>query len=169
MRNPIGALQIDPWGNIFFVDGNNGTGKVTNLNELPLSSGSYATSPTGVLSYTNKASYGNGISGLAISGTGTVYFSTNGDGLFAIPNTQSGGPQVSGIYMLSTQGGKGLAIDSKGNLYGIPYNSGDVVSFIPVNSFSLGATTIGGTGDNGNCECIRQRRVMHAHADRISR
>jgi len=143
--NSIGALQIDPWGNIFFVDGNNGTGKVTNLNELPLSSGSYATSPTVVLSYTNKASYGNGISGLAISGTGTVYFSTNGDGLFAIPNTQSGGPKVSGIYMLSTQGGKGLAIDSKGNLYGIPYNSGDVVSFIPVNSFSLGATTISGT------------------------
>ncbi len=39
--------------------------------------------------------------------------------------------------MLSTQGGKGVAIDSKGNLYGIPYNGGDVVSYIPVGSFAL--------------------------------
>lgn len=144
--NPVGALAIDPWGNIFFVDGKgNSTGDATNLNEIPLSSGSYASTPTVVLSYTNKAGYGNGISGLAIAGSGTVFFSTNADGLFGIPNTQSGGPKVSGIYMLSTQGGKGLAIDSKGNLYGIPYNSGDVVSFIPVNNFTLGATTIGGT------------------------
>ncbi len=141
----IGALAIDPWGNIFFVDGDNSTGKATNLNEIPLSSGSYAASPTVLESYTNKAGYSNGISGLAIAGNGTVYFSTNGDGLFAFPNTQSGGPNVSGLYMLSTQGGKGLALDSKGNLYGIPYNSGDVVSYIPVGSFSLAATTIGGT------------------------
>ena len=142
-KNPIGALAIDPWGNIFFVDGNNGTGKVTNLNEIPLSSGSYAASPTVLESYTNSAGYGNGISGLAIAGNGTVYFSTNGDGIFAFPNTQSGGPYVSGIYMLSTQGGKGVALDSKGNLYGIPYNGGDVVSFIPVGSLSLGASPTG--------------------------
>ena len=142
-KNPIGALAIDPWGNLFFVDGNNSTGKVTNLNELPLSSGSYASSPTVLESYTNKAGYGNGISGLAISGTGTVYFSVNGDGLFAFPNTQSGGPNPDGIYMLSTQGGKGVALDSQGNLYGIPYNGGDVVSFIPVGSLTLGASPTG--------------------------
>jgi hypothetical protein len=141
--NPVGAFAIDPWGNIFFVDGNNSTGKVTSLNEIPLSSGSYATSPTVVVSYTNKASYGNGISGLAIAGNGTMYISVNGDGLFAIPNTQSGGPKVSGMYILSTQGGKGVALDSKGNLYGIPYNSGDVVSFIPVGKVALGASPVG--------------------------
>jgi sugar lactone lactonase YvrE len=143
--NPIGAFQIDPWGNLFFVDGSDTKGQATNLNEIPLSSGSYATSPTVVLSYTNAAGYGNGISGLALAGNGTIYFSTDGDGLFAVPNTQSGGPKVSGIYMLSTQGGKGVAVDSKGNLYGIPYNNGDVVSFIPVGSFSLGSVAIGGT------------------------
>jgi sugar lactone lactonase YvrE len=142
-KNPIGALAIDPWGNLFFVDGNNSTGKVTNLNELPLSSGSYASSATLLESYTNKAGYGNGITGLAISGTGTVYFSVNGDGIFAFPNTRSGGPNVSGIYMVSTQGGKGIALDSNGNLYGIPYNSGDVVSFIPVGSLPLGAEPVG--------------------------
>ncbi len=143
--NAVGALAIDPWGNIFFVDGNNGTGKVTNLNEIPLSSGSYASSPTVLEAYTNKAGYSNGISGLAIGGNGTIYFSTNADGVFAIPSTQSGGPKVSGIYMLATQGGKGLALDSKGNLYGIPYNNGDVVSMIPVGSFALGSVALGGT------------------------
>jgi sugar lactone lactonase YvrE len=139
----IGALAIDPWGNIFFVDGNNNTGKVTSLNEIPLASGSYAASPTVVESYTNAAGYGNGISGLAIAGNGTLYISVNGDGLFAIPNTQSGGPSVSGMYVVSTQGGKGVALDSQGNLYGVPYNGGDVVSFIPVGSISLGASLVG--------------------------
>jgi hypothetical protein len=137
--NPVGAFELDPWGNIFFVDGKgNSKGDATNLNEIPLSAGSYAASPTVVESYTNAAGYGNGISGLAISGTGTLYISVNGDGLFAIPNTQSGGPAPSLIYQVSTQGGKGVAIDSKGNLYGIPYNSGDVVSFIPVGNRGAG-------------------------------
>jgi hypothetical protein len=158
--NSIGALAIDPWGNIFFVDGNNSTGKVTSLNEIPLTSGTYASTPTVVLAYTNKASYGNGISGLAISTNGTIYFSTNGDGLFAFPNTQSGGPSLSGLYMLSTQGAKGVALDAAGNLYGVPYNGGDVVSMIPVGNFALAATGVGGTAttvavnvfdNNGSC------------------
>ena len=139
----VGALAIDPWGNIFFVDGNNSTGKVTNLNEIKLSSGSYASSPTVVLSYTNAAGYGNGISGLAIAVNGSVYISTNGDGIFAIPNTQSGGPNVSAMYMIASQGGKGVALDSNGNVYGVPYNGGDVVSFIPVNSFVMGTEPVG--------------------------
>ena len=142
--NPVGAFVIDPWGNIFFVDGKgNSKGDATNLNELPLSAGTYAASPTVVESYTNAASYGNGISGLAVAGNGTLYISINGDGLFAVPNTQSGGPKPSLIYQLSTQGGKGVAIDSQGNLYGIPYNGGDVVSFIPVGAVALGASPTG--------------------------
>ena len=141
--NPVGAFELDPWGDIFFVDGNNSKTKATNLNEIALTAGTYAASPTVVESYTNAAGYGNGISGLAISGTGTLYISVNGDGLFAIPNTQSGGPTPSLIYQVSTQGGKGVAIDSKGNLYGIPYNSGDVVSFIPVGKAALGASPTG--------------------------
>ncbi len=82
---------------IFFVDGNNSKTKATNLNEIPLTAGIYAASPTVVESYTNAAGYGNGISGLAIAGNGTLYFSVNGDGIFAIPNTQSGGPAPSGF------------------------------------------------------------------------
>ncbi len=141
--NPVGAFAIDPWGNIFFVDGNNGTGKVTNLNEIPLSSGVYAASATVVLSYTNAASYSNGISGLAISGTGTLFISDNADGSFAIPNTKSGGPNVAGMFMVSSTNGKGLALDSKGNLYLIPYNGGDVVSLVPMGTVPLGAMPVG--------------------------
>jgi sugar lactone lactonase YvrE len=139
----LGAIAADPWGNIFFVDGANAKGKATNLNEIALSSGTYAASPTVVLSYTNAAGYGNGISGLAISGTGTLFISNNGDGTFAIPNTQSGGPNTAAMYLVSNTNGKALAIDSTGNLYLIPYNGGDVVSYVPVGSFSLGASPVG--------------------------
>jgi sugar lactone lactonase YvrE len=143
-KNPVGAFQIDPWGNIFFVDGKgNGTGDTTNLNEIPLTAGTYAATPTVVVSYTNKAGYGNGISGLAIAGNGTVYISDNADGTFAIPNTQSGGPNAAGMYIVSMSNGKGLALDSRGNLYLIPYNNGDVVVFVPVGTAALGASPTG--------------------------
>jgi sugar lactone lactonase YvrE len=138
-----GALAIDPWGNIYFVDGANGTGKVTNLNEIKLTSGTYAASPTVVVSYTNAASFGNGISGLAISGTGTLFISNNADGSFAIPSTKSGGPNVAAMYMVTASNGKGLALDSVGNLYLVPYNSGDVVATVPVGSLALGASPVG--------------------------
>ena len=143
--NPIGALAIDPWGNLFFIDGVDNTGKLSYLNEIPLSSGSYASTPTVLETYTSSAG-NNGLSGLAISGNGTLFFITNNDGIFAIPNTQSGGPNPSGIYMVSTEGGKGVAIDSQGNLYALPYDNTlgkDTVFFIPVGSFSLGASPKG--------------------------
>src|SRR5580692_8172402 len=76
------------------------------LNELPLVSGSYASKPIVLERYTNKAGYNNGISGVTVSGYGTVYFATDGDGIFAFPNTQSGGPDVAGLYQVSTVGGK---------------------------------------------------------------
>ena len=92
-----------------------------------------------MLSYTTSAG-NNGINGLAIAGNGTVYLTVNDDGIFAFPNTQSGGPNPNAMYMLSTTGGKGVALDSKGNLYVIPYNNtlgNDVVSFVPVEAFPL--------------------------------
>ena len=54
-KNPIGAFAIDPWGNLFFVDGNNAKGKVTSLNEIQLSGGKYAASSIVLESYTNSA------------------------------------------------------------------------------------------------------------------
>ncbi len=159
--SPVGAFEIDPWGNIFFVDGNNSKGDATNLNEIPLSAGTYAASPTVVESYTNAAGYGNGISGLAIAGNGTIYISVNGDGLFAIPNTQSGGPKPSGIYQLSTQGGKGVAVDSNGNLYGIPYNSGDVRVLHPRGHIVAWRLSHRHSRDCGQYHDLRQRGLLH--------
>ncbi|HVU47269.1 MAG TPA: hypothetical protein VHD85_14150 [Terracidiphilus sp.] len=152
--NAMGAMALDPWGNIFFTDGNNNSNKTTYLNEIPLQSGVYASTPTVLQSYTNKAGYNNGFSGVAVGSNGTIYFATNGDGIFAIPNTQTGGPNVAGLYMVSTVGGKGITIDSKGNLYQIPYNNGDVVSYIPIGNVTLGATTPGGTATTATANII---------------
>jgi len=159
--NPIGALAVDPWGNLFFSDGNNSTGKVTQLNEIPLQSGKYASTPTVLESYTNKAGYGNGFSGVAIGSTGTIYFATNADGIFAIPNTQAGGPNLAGAYGVGTGGGYGITLDSKGNLYLVHYAgsppSGDAnyaVDQYLVNNLPLGATTIGGAATTATATVI---------------
>jgi sugar lactone lactonase YvrE len=165
--NPIGALAVDPWANLFFSDGANGSKGVTNLNEIPYQSGKYASTPTVLESYTNKASYGNGFSGVAVNGTGTIFFATNADGIFAIPNTQSGGPNLAGTYAVGMGGGYAIALDPKGNVYEVHYvgspPSGDAnygVDQYLVNNVPLGATTIGGTAttasvnildSNGSC------------------
>jgi len=148
---PMGAMGIDPWGNIFFTDGV--ASGVSNLKELPLTSGSYAANPTTVLSYTSTASW-NCLGGLAVASSGTVYFSTNADGIFALPNTQSGGPNVAGLYLVSRVGGKAIAIDSKGNFYQMNYNSGDVISLIPANSLQLGTSAVGGTATTATANII---------------
>ena len=142
----IGSIAVDPWGDIFYIDGSNAASKgVTNLNELPLQSGKYATAPTLVVSYTNKAGYGNGFAGLAVAPDGTILVGTVGDGIFGIPNSSSG-PNLSGFYVVSNIGmGKGMAVDSHGNFAFIPYNSGDVISYLPTGSLQLTPATIGGT------------------------
>ena len=159
--NPIGALAVDPWDNLFFSDGNNSTGKVTNLNEIPYKSGTYAAQPTVLESYTNKAGYGNGFSGVAVSGTGTVYFATNADGIFAIPNTQSGGLDLAGTYAVGMGGGYAIALDTKGSVYLVHYvgspPSGDAnygVDRYRINSVGLGATTVGGTATSASASII---------------
>lgn len=150
--NPIGGLAVDPWGNLFFSDGNNSQNKTTNLNEIPLQSGTYAATPTVLYSYTNSVGYGNGFSGVAADGAGTIYFVTNADGMFAIPNSQSGGPRLSGLYKVANGGGYGIALDGKGNLYLVHYagsppsgSANYAVDQILVNNIPLAATTLGGT------------------------
>jgi sugar lactone lactonase YvrE len=145
--NAVGALAVDPWGNVFFSDGSNGSSGVTNLNEIPLVSASYASKPTVLESYTNAAGYNNGFSGVAADSKGTIYFVTNADGIFAIPNTQSGGPNLAGLYKVASGGGYGIALDSIGNVYLLHYAStppsGDAnyaVDQYIVNSLALSST-----------------------------
>jgi sugar lactone lactonase YvrE len=155
----MGGIAIDPWGNLFFTDGaSNGgnSGKVSNLNELALQSGTYASSALVLESYTTTAVY-NALSGVAVRSDGTVYFSTANDGVFALPSTKTGGPVVSGIYEVSTQGARALALDGKGNLYIEVYTgllSHDGVVMVAVNNLFLGATTIGGTATTATATVI---------------
>ena len=152
---PMGTVVVDPWGNLFFLDGSTNTsaGDVSNLQELPLVSGFYAATPTTLESYTTKAGY-NGLSGLAVDSNGTIYFTTNSDGIFALPNTSTGGPNLAGIYAVSTVGGRGLALDPNGNLYQIPYINGDAVSRILVNNLALSAAPVGGTATTATATLI---------------
>jgi sugar lactone lactonase YvrE len=151
--NAVGAVAVDPWGNIFFSDGASpGSGSVSNLNEIPLQAGTYAASPVVLESYTNAASYANGISGVAVGTNGTVYFATNTDGIFAIPNSSSG-LNLAGTYQVSAVGGKGIAVDTRGNLFQVPYSgtlSQDVIDYIPVNTIWMAATAVGGTAGTAN-------------------
>jgi sugar lactone lactonase YvrE len=149
---PIGALAVDPWGNLFFSDGENGQNKVSYLNEIPFTAGSYAASPTVLESYTNKLTYGNGFSGVVADGAGTIYFAINGEGVFAVPNTKSGGPNLAGLYKIANSGGYGIALDRTGNLYVVFYGSNPpsgsantAVQKFQINNLSLGALAVGQT------------------------
>jgi sugar lactone lactonase YvrE len=143
----LGSVAIDPWGNLFFSDGaDNGanTGKISYLEELPLSGGVYATSPTVMTSYTTTAGY-NALTGVSANSLNTVFFSVANDGVFALPNSSSG-PSPAGIYKVSGQGGQGLAVDSIGNLYTVGYLnslSHTGVAKTILNNFSFGASPVG--------------------------
>lgn len=153
----MGGIAVDPWGNLFFTDGgSNGgnAGKVSYLKELPLS-GTYASSPTVLESYTSIASY-NALSGVAVGSDGTVYFSTANDGVFALPNASTG-PVVSSIYQVSTQGGRAIALDGEGNLYLEVYTgllSHDGVLKMTLNNLSLGAATVGAAAPSASGNLI---------------
>jgi hypothetical protein len=154
----MGALAVDPWDNVYFTDGASGSsGKVSTLSEIPLVAGSYASSPTVLESYTNAQGYTNGISGVAVGSNGTIYFTTNADGIFAIPNSQANGPKLAGMYMVSNAGTKAVTLDTRGNVYLVPYNGTlgeDVVSMVQVGSLQVGATTIGGTATTASAMFI---------------
>jgi sugar lactone lactonase YvrE len=135
----IGAVAIDQWGNLFFADGTiGGTAGATYLEELPLTSGTYASSPTTQITYTSSQSY-NGISGVAVNNSGTVYFGVADDGVYALPNAKSG-PTPGGIYKVSNEGAKGLTLDSKGNLYVV--SGGNNAVMMTLGNASLGASAV---------------------------
>jgi sugar lactone lactonase YvrE len=143
----MGVVAVDPWGNLFFSDGaDNGanTGKVSYLEELPLSGGHYASAPTVITTYTTTAAY-NAISGVSANNLNAVYFAVANDGVFAVPNSSSG-PNAAGIYKVSSQGGKGMTVDSIGNLYVVGYSgtlSHDGVFVTLFNNFAFGASAVG--------------------------
>ena len=62
--------------------------------------------------------------GVAVTSTGTIYYADQNDGMFAIPNTQTGGPDTAHQYVVSALGAKGMELDANGNEWVVVYHSG---------------------------------------------
>ena len=169
----VGAIALDSAGNLFFTDSsiyvNTSTYAIesffSNLKELPVSSGTgyggavtgYVGTPTVLYNFTPGyiGAYDDELDGVAIlrgqSGD-TVYFADASDGIFAFPDSAGGIPiasgQPTGLYAVSNQGAKTLALDASGNLYLADYSnvlgSGDTLAKVTLNSVTV-PTSYAGT------------------------
>ena len=116
----------------------------------------YAALPTVLFTLTppSPGNYDNEIDAVAVSATsGAVYFADTNDGVFAFPNSGATIPLAKGqptaLYMVSTQGAKTLALDSRNNLYLAVYSKvinpggGDTLAQITVDSLTAPPLSIG--------------------------
>jgi hypothetical protein len=164
----VGALAIDPWGNLFFTDSaldgklSNGSAS-SNVNELPVSSGAgfggvttgFAAAPTVLYTMTiaTPSSYDDEIDGVAVDPkTGTVYFAAQYDGIFALVNN-AGVVNPASLYTVGTQGSKLLAEDPNGNFWGASYSSvtgssGDTLFETTVGTVAFPETAVGSSTTN---------------------
>ena len=81
------------------------------MNELKYTSGTgFASTPTllQTLTIASPGSYDNQLDGVAVTSTGTIYYATQNEGMFAIPNTETGGPDTAHQYVVSSLGAKGM-------------------------------------------------------------
>ncbi len=147
----VGALAIDPWGNLFFTDsayyGSNNESFSSNLKELAYSGTAYAPTPTTLYTLTpaTPAAYDDQLAAVAVDSNGTVYFATEYDGTFGFPNN-AGVVDNSKVYGIANQGAKILALDGKGNLFIAAYSntlSSDAVLKVLVNNVTVPASTVG--------------------------
>lgn len=147
----IGAMAVDPYGDLFFTDSlinesNQGESFSSNLKELAYTTGTgtYATTPTVLYTFTPPAGTLNEeIDGVATDTKGTVYgLIQNLGGIFAFPNN-NGAINPANMYVVSTVSGKLLAIDGKGNLYADAYIGGDAIARISVNNLTAPASPVG--------------------------
>jgi hypothetical protein len=153
----IGPISFDPWGNLFFTDNaqtnSNGTEASSYVKEMAVDATAnsgfggittgFVAAPTTVASYSDgtPAQYDDQIASLYIDpALGTVYFGLGNSGIWALPNTKTGGVNTAGLYGVTSRGAKLLAADSTGNLYFVAYNSGDTLGYI-----SFGGPTFPGT------------------------
>ena len=131
----VSQIAFDPWGNMFFTDGIyndtsfNNNDKVTssNLYELPYTAGTgFAATPVLLQTLTDASpgNYDNQLDGVAVTSNGTVYYATQNEGTFGIPNTKAGGPDTAHQYVVSSLGAKGMELDAKDNEWVVVYHSG---------------------------------------------
>ncbi len=140
----LGGMAFDPWGNLFFTDAavvasGNGEDASSNLNELAYTASSKTFSATtSVLATFNDptplAHYNDSIDTLYIDPTlGTVYFALQNGGIFAMPNTKSGGVNMAGLYGVTSRGAKLMKADTYGNILFVGYdndNNADTLGYI---------------------------------------
>jgi hypothetical protein len=131
----VSQIALDPWGNLFFTDGvytsgtnfSNDQAASSNLYELPYTAGTgFAATPTllQTLTIASPGNYDNQLDGVAVTSTGTIYYADQNDGMFAIPNTKTGGPDTAHQYVVSALGAKGMELDANGNEWVVVYHSG---------------------------------------------
>jgi sugar lactone lactonase YvrE len=131
----VSQIAFDPWGNMFFTDGiyndtsfaNNVKVTSSNLYELPYTSATgFATTPVLLQTLTDASpsNFDNQLDGVAVASNGTVYYATQNEGTFAVPNTQAGGPDMAHQYAVSALGAKGMELDASGNEWVVVYHSG---------------------------------------------
>lgn len=121
----IGTMGFDPWGNLFFTDdaqsNKNGTEVSSYLKELVYNATAKTfAAPVTLVTFTDNpvAQYDDQIDTLYVDPTlGTVYFALANEGIFALPNTQTGGVNTAGLYGVTSQGAKLMTADAYGNLY----------------------------------------------------
>ena len=157
----IGELAVDPWGNLFFNDSNiiaSNTSANSDVNVLPYTPGvGYAATPTLLYALTieNPAPYGNAINGVAVGANGTVYFADH-SGIYAFLNNGGVLDQATvaaSTYMVTSVGGKAIAIDLNGDLYAANYTSalgsaGDAIAKFTTNSVVVPKSAIGTASPN---------------------
>jgi len=167
-----GGLGVDPWGNLFFTDSyllnqSNNASKSTmsDLYYLPTSSGAgfggattgYAATPTLLQTFTNvnPSGYDDELSGVAVTSTGTVYYSLANDGIFAIPNTQTGGPTIADQYAVTNHGAQELGLDASGNIYYVGYNSGAALGeILTANNITMPIAQLDGAGVSASATIV---------------
>ncbi|HEV2576218.1 MAG TPA: chitobiase/beta-hexosaminidase C-terminal domain-containing protein [Acidobacteriaceae bacterium] len=146
----LGGIAVDPWGNVFFADSlldkkdTNGFSYQSTLKELTYSSGSYSSTPVTLYTLTDSSpgDYDDQLVGVAIDSNGTVYFSTEYDGIYAFPNNK-GTVTTTTRYMMSTQGAKILTTDGHGNFYVVSYTSSDTAIRVGIGELTATASSVG--------------------------
>jgi hypothetical protein len=126
----------------------NNESSYSDLYELPYTAGTgYAAVPTLLQTFTNNTpgGYDDEMDAVAVTSNGTVYYATQYDGIFAIPNTQAGGPKIADQYVVSNAGAKAIALDANGNVYFAAYHSsGDTLGQILVGDLTAPTAQLNG-------------------------
>ncbi len=148
----IGAIAVDPWGNVFFSDSlfdtdtTNTSSKnySSTVKELTYTGGAYSSTPTTVytMPISSPGNYDDQLDAVAVDSNGTLYYADQYNGIFAFPNNK-GAITATSAYMVAAQGAKILATDGHGNFYVVTYVSGDTAMHVGVGVLTVPASSVG--------------------------